>query len=123
MSTVTFECEGCRLFGTLHRPSGARSSLGVILLNQGPIDRGGSHRIYLRWVDRLSELGLTVLRFDARGVGESEGQWAPDGEAITVPEVYGSVQQGIWKPDALAAVNFMLHDPAGPRVERVILGG
>jgi pimeloyl-ACP methyl ester carboxylesterase len=121
--TVSFDCEGCRLFGSLHRPSGPASSLGVILLNQGPIDRGGSHRIYHRWVQRLTALGVTVLRFDARGVGESEGQWAPDDESVTVAEVYGRVQQGIWKPDALAAIKFMVTDPAGPRVQRVILGG
>lgn len=120
---VAFDCEGCRLVGSLHQPGVAAASVGVILLNQGPIDRGGSHRLYARLAARLSELGAAVLRFDARGVGESEGQWTPDEQPVPVSQVYERVQNGIWKPDALAAIDFMMNNPAGPRVRRVVLGG
>ena len=81
---VTFECEGARLVGSLHTPHGRAADLGVILLNQGPIDRTGSHRLYIKLAARLTSLGIPVLRFDARGVGESEGRWAS--AAISVPK-------------------------------------
>jgi pimeloyl-ACP methyl ester carboxylesterase len=115
---VAFECDGMRLVGALHGPVGRAGKVGVILLNQGPIDRAGSHRLYIKLAARLTLMGLPVLRFDARGVGESEGQWVA--EHISVPEAYGNIQRGAWVPDTVAAIEF-IRKVAG--VERVVLGG
>ena len=118
---VSFSCEGSRLYGALHRGSGDRDpGVGVILLNQGPVDRVGSHRLYVKLANQLASLGVPVLRFDARGVGESEGAWEGEDTRITVPDIYGRIQTGAWKGDALAAIEFMRRT-AG--VDRVILGG
>lgn len=118
---VTFLCEGSRLYGSLHRPSKRLPGApGVILLNQGPVDRAGSHRLYIKLTERLTAMGLVVLRFDARGVGESEGAWPQEDVRITVPDIYGHIQRGAWTPDALAAIEFMRRE-AG--VDRVVLGG
>lgn len=118
---VTFDCQGSRLFGSLHRASAsAPGGIGVILLNQGPVDRAGSHRLYIKLANRLASLGFIVLRFDARGVGESEGAWEGEENRISVPEVYSRIQQGAWKPDALAAIDYMRRDVG---VDRIVLGG
>lgn len=116
---VTFPCEGYRLVGSLH-PTDAPARYGVILLNQGPVDRGGSHRLYIKLANRLSSLGVPVLRFDARGVGESGGMWEGEDRGISIFEVYGHIQRGAWKPDTLAAIDYMLRQTG---VERVVLGG
>jgi uncharacterized protein len=117
---VTFDCEGSRLYGSLHSNSTGASDVGVILVNQGPVDRGGSHRLYIKLANRLTTLGVPVLRFDARGVGESEGAWATDTGSITVPDAYGRIQKGAWTPDALAAIDHMRRSLG---VKRIVIGG
>jgi len=118
---VSFTCEGCRLVGSLHQPAQAVPGLpGIILLNQGPVDRGGAHRLYVKLAWRLAALGFPVLRFDARGVGESEGLWEAEETSITVLDTYGAIQKGVWVPDTRAAIEFMQR-AAG--VDKVILGG
>ena len=115
---VSFSCEGSRLRGSLHTPSVPGGRTGVILLNQGPIDRAGSHRLYIKLAARLVALGMPVLRFDARGVGESEGQWAAD--KISVLEAYGNIQRGAWVPDTLAAIEYMRQTV---QVDEIVLAG
>jgi len=50
-------------------------------------------------------MGFAVLRFDARGVGESEGGW--EGDPVSILDAYGDIQRGAWVPDARAAIEFM----------------
>ena len=118
---VTFSCEGFTLVGSLHSTSTA-SSHAVILLNQGPVDRGGSHRLYIKLANQLTALGVPVLRFDARGVGESDGIWEAETQetGLSILEAYGHIQRGIWKDDALAAIEFMQRTTGA---SRIILGG
>jgi pimeloyl-ACP methyl ester carboxylesterase len=118
---VSFTCEGSRLVGSLHQPVQPVAGLpGIILLNQGPVDRGGAHRLYLKLAWRLIALGFPVLRFDARGVGESEGLWEGEQSSISVLDTYGAIQKGVWVPDTKAAIEFMQRATG---VEKVILGG
>jgi pimeloyl-ACP methyl ester carboxylesterase len=118
---VSFVCEGCRLVGSLHRPERHDADLpGIILLNQGPLDRSGAHRLYVNLAWRLSAMGFAVLRFDARGVGESEGRWQGEPDAVSILDAYGDIQRGAWVPDARAAVDFMKRT-VGSR--HLLLGG
>jgi pimeloyl-ACP methyl ester carboxylesterase len=118
---VAFTCEGSRLVGSLHQPAQPVPGLpGIILLNQGPVDRGGAHRLYLKLAWRLTALGFPVLRFDARGVGESEGLWEGEQTSISVLDTYGAIQKGVWVPDTRAAIEFMQRATG---VDKVILGG
>jgi len=118
---VSFTCEGSRLFGSLHlADQPVQGAPGIILLNQGPVDRGGSHRLYVKLAWRLTAMGFPVLRFDARGVGESESTWAGQSTGISILDTYGEIQRGAWVPDAKAAIEFMRHTA---EVNDVILGG
>jgi pimeloyl-ACP methyl ester carboxylesterase len=118
---VTFQCEGCRLAGSMHHTStDSHASLGVILLNQGPVDRAGSHRLYVKLANRLTQLGVPVLRFDSRGVGESEGAWDDEMTRMSVRDVYGRIQRGAWVPDAIAAIDYMRREVG---IDRIVLGG
>ena len=118
---MSFTCEGCRLVGSLHRPERLNADLpGIILLNQGPLDRSGAHRLYLSLAWRLTAMGFAVLRFDARGVGESEGRWDGEPDAVSILDAYGDIQRGAWVPDARAAVEFMKRT-VGSR--HLLLGG
>jgi alpha-beta hydrolase superfamily lysophospholipase len=72
---IMFGGGDARLIGIVTTPSeGKRASdrTGVILLNAGVVHRVGPNRLYVTLARRLSQAGLTVLRFDHSGIGDSE---------------------------------------------------
>jgi len=69
-----FHCEGDALLGVLHESPGART--GVLFLAGGGQYRAGSHRLYVQLARALAAAGFAVLRFDHRGVGDSDGVFA-----------------------------------------------
>ena len=71
---VVFSCEGDRLIGVLHRPNHPQTT-GVVVVTGAPQYRIGSHRQYVLLGRRLAEAGFAVLRFDYRGMGDSEGEF------------------------------------------------
>jgi len=72
---VVFECAGDRCIGVL-KEANAPSALnvGVVIVVGGPQYRVGSHRQFRLLADALGEAGITSLRFDYRGMGDSEGE-------------------------------------------------
>jgi uncharacterized protein len=70
---LAFECQGSWLYGILHLPerSGSR---GVLIVVGGPQYRVGSHRQFTLLARRLAASGTSVMRFDCRGMGDSEGE-------------------------------------------------
>ena len=71
---LTMSCHGERLLGILARPlRPAATDLAVLVVVGGPQYRVGSHRQFTLLARRLAAAGLPVLRFDCRGMGDSEG--------------------------------------------------
>ena len=70
---IAFECEGARLCGIVHVPE-RPSPRGVVVLVGGPQYRVGSHRQFVALARDLAAAGHPVLRFDHRGIGDSEGE-------------------------------------------------
>jgi exosortase A-associated hydrolase 1 len=77
---LTFSCAGEQLIGiaSVPRQPGAR---GVLIVVGGPQYRGGSHRQFTLLARSLAEQGIAALRFDYRGMGDSDGD-ARDFEAV-----------------------------------------
>lgn len=71
---LTFRCAGHTLMGILHAPPVA-GQRGVLLLVGGPQYRVGSHRQFVQLARALAAEGYPVLRFDCRGMGDSEGEF------------------------------------------------
>ncbi|MCB1859356.1 MAG: hydrolase 1, exosortase A system-associated [Gammaproteobacteria bacterium] len=69
---VIIPCEGDRMIGVLHQPDCA-SHCGVLIVVGGPQTRVGSHRQFVLLSRFLASNGVPVLRFDYRGMGDSEG--------------------------------------------------
>jgi len=89
---VAFDCEGSTLVGVLHVPQGD-PTIGVVIVVGGPQYRVGSHREFVLLARDLVRRGTAVLRFDCRGMGDSDGDF-PGFEFI--------------EPDVAAAVNHLL---------------
>jgi exosortase A-associated hydrolase 1 len=69
---VTFSCGDAALLGVLSSPD-IPSSRGVLIVVGGPQYRAGSHRQFLLLARELAAAGIPVMRFDYRGMGDSEG--------------------------------------------------
>jgi uncharacterized protein len=104
---------GIRLAGTLTLPPGEGPWPAVVLVTgSGPQDRDETilgHKPFLVIADHLTRAGIAVLRYDDRGVAESEG----DFEAGTTFDFAG---------DAAAAVAFLREHAAVDRDRVGIIG-
>ncbi|MDD2759559.1 MAG: hydrolase 1, exosortase A system-associated [Methylomonas sp.] len=70
---LVFGCRGEKLVGIIHHAEGG-SKIGVLLVVGGPQYRVGSHRQFVLLARHLASQGIPVMRFDVRGMGDSEGE-------------------------------------------------
>jgi exosortase A-associated hydrolase 1 len=74
---LRFPCAGNWLYGVLSLPAQAPAAgpaRGVLIVVGGPQVRTGSHRQFTLLARSLARAGFPVLRFDYRGMGDSDGQ-------------------------------------------------
>lgn len=71
---VSFACEGATLVGILH-DTPEPAVRGVLVVVGGPQYRVGSHRQFVLLARALASAGIPVLRFDYRGMGDSDGEF------------------------------------------------
>lgn len=102
---LTMQCQDAVLLGVISKPDCALK-LGVIVVVGGPQYRAGSHRQFVLLARCLAQAGYPVLRFDYRGMGDSEG---------TVQN-FDTIDD-----DISAAIDAL--QVACPEVERVVLWG
>jgi uncharacterized protein len=105
VTPVTFRNrKGLQLFGVLHTPASAwPGKLTVLLLSPGVKMRVGPQRLYLQMTARLLELGLSVLRFDFHGLGDSEGTLHEE----QLRDVYNHIEVGRFVDDTVDAMDWM----------------
>jgi exosortase A-associated hydrolase 1 len=72
-SALMFVCGGERLLGVVSRPP-RPARAGIVIIVGGPQYRVGSHRQFLLLARDLARAGFAVMRFDYRGMGDSDGQ-------------------------------------------------
>jgi len=125
---VTFACQGDELVGVLHA-AGESPLRGIVLVVGGPQYRVGSHRQFVHFARKLAAHGIPVLRFDYRGMGDSQGEFsgfegihddiacAIDEFCELVPSVREVVLVGLC--DAATATCF--YAPSDPRITGLIL--
>jgi uncharacterized protein len=73
---IVFDCAGSRCIGVLSGAmrTGASPAIGVVIVVGGPQYRVGSHRQFALLARALARAGIPALRFDYRGMGDSEGE-------------------------------------------------
>lgn len=62
------------LYGTLHKADFSKKPIVVIAHGYFSSNRLGPHRLYYQIADSLKKEGYNVIRFDLRGIGESDGK-------------------------------------------------
>jgi dipeptidyl aminopeptidase/acylaminoacyl peptidase len=72
---VLFKSEGQRLAGILHLPE--KENPPCVIASHGLLSSKDSEK-YIALGNRLSQEGIAMLRFDFRGIGESEGRIEDD---------------------------------------------
>ena len=70
---ISFACAGDWLYGVLDLPA-APHQRGVLIVVGGPQYRAGSHRQFTLLARSLAAQGIAAMRFDYRGMGDSEGE-------------------------------------------------
>ena len=125
---IIIDCEGDRLLAIITQPPTPHET-GVVIIVGGPQYRAGSHRQFTLLARHLAEHGIASIRFDYRGMGDSEGEMrnfenvgADIGAAIkalmqNVPAVSRIALWGLC--DAASAALYYAH--TDPRVSDLIL--
>ncbi len=70
---LAFQCKDDWLYGILSLPE-QDADKGLLIVVGGPQYRVGSHRQFTLLARYLAKRGISVLRFDSRGMGDSEGE-------------------------------------------------
>ncbi len=73
---VEFTNKGTKIFGVIHRPIGEEKAPAVLFCHGLAGHRIGKHRMYVKLAECLSRIGIASFRFDFRGSGDSEGEFA-----------------------------------------------
>jgi uncharacterized protein len=71
---LLFKCHSEQLLGILHVPDRDAKSVGMVVVVGGPQTRVGSHRQFTLMARAFANAGYPVLRFDYRGMGDSDGE-------------------------------------------------
>jgi exosortase A-associated hydrolase 1 len=125
---VIFSCDQRRLIGIVCLPE-RTADTAVLIVTGGPQYRAGSHRQFTLLARQLAEQGIASLRFDYRGMGDSEGEMrtfeqvhedlsaASDTLIQRIPEVLHVVIWGLC--DAASAALHYAH--TDPRISGLVL--
>jgi exosortase A-associated hydrolase 1 len=70
---LRFTCNGSSLIGIVDVPERPLPR-GVLVVTGGPQYRAGSHRQFTLLARMMASRGIPVMRFDRRGMGDSEGE-------------------------------------------------
>jgi exosortase A-associated hydrolase 2 len=75
------------LFGVYHEAAGAEPKLPFVFCHPFGEEKLWTHRVFVTFARALAGRGHPVLRFDARGNGDSTGSFAESSIATTVEDV------------------------------------
>jgi dipeptidyl aminopeptidase/acylaminoacyl peptidase len=88
MEKVSFVSEGHRISGVLHLPD--EENPRCVIASHGLLSSKDSEK-YIALGERISEEGMAMLRFDFRGIGESEGSEEDNTISKKIADLNGAI--------------------------------
>ncbi|MCX8171346.1 MAG: alpha/beta fold hydrolase [Candidatus Bathyarchaeota archaeon] len=91
---VVFRNKGQQIIGVLHKPENIKPYErvpGIVMFHGFTGNKSEAHRLFVQIARGLSASGFTILRFDFRGSGDSDG----DFEDITLPDEVSDAERAI----------------------------
>lgn len=95
---IVLSNENQKIFGIIHRPLNSQFSPAILMCHGLAGNKIGRYRSYVTAATELVKKGFTVLRFDYRGSGDSEGE-------LSEMTLMGAVS------DTLVGLNYLKQDP------------
>lgn len=74
--SIVLKNKGQKIFAVFHRPDTVEKHSALLICHGLAGNKAGRFRLYVDLAQRLSRAGIAVLRFDYRGCGDSEGEFA-----------------------------------------------
>lgn len=104
---VYFNSDGLRLYGILHIPDNdvIIKKTWINILNPGLKNRVSPNRLNIKIARMLCKKGFYVLRFDPKGIGDSEGDISNNSDLRA--DLWGDIQKGLFVEDTLASITFL----------------
>lgn len=106
---TSFDCEGSELYGLLELPEAPKDA-AVLVVVGGPQYRVGSHRQFTLLCRALAAEGFAAMRFDHRGVGDSEGSTTFEALDLDISAAIDELTERV--PEANSVVIWGLCDAA-----------
>ena len=95
LEKVYFQSEGQRLAGVLHLPD--QDNPPCVIASHGLLSSKDSEK-YIGLGERLSREGIAMLRFDVRGIGESEGRLENDTITRRITDLGAAIDYILTRP-------------------------
>jgi len=92
---VFFTSEGQRLAGVLHLPD--LENPACVIASHGLLSSKESEK-YMALGEHLSKVGMALLRFDFRGIGESEGRLEDDTVSRRITDLGAAIDYVLTRP-------------------------
>lgn len=103
-----FSSAGQRLFGLLHRPeSVGPTAQGWVFCHPFAEEKLWAHRVFVGMARDLARQGMPVLRFDYRGYGDSDGEFAQFTLADHVADIHTAIAELKIRVPELARINLL----------------
>jgi uncharacterized protein len=128
---IAFDVAGSSRIGVVHLPAGDARH-GVLIIVGGWQYRVGSHRQFVLLGRALAAAGIATMRFDSRGMGDSEGEsGAPEPAEHLAPDIRAALD--VFAECTPGIVDFtlcglcdgasaaLMYAPLDPRVTRLVL--
>ena len=96
IETVSFQSEGQRISGILHLPE--QKNPRCVIASHGLLSSKNSEK-YIALGERISKEGIAMLRFDFRGIGESEGRIEDDTVSSRIVDLSSAIDFIRSRPD------------------------
>jgi len=93
---VSFISEGCKISGILHLPE--KKNPPCVIASHGLLSSKDSEK-YITFGERISKQEMAMLRFDFRGIGESEGKIEDDTISRRISDLSAAIDFVRSRPD------------------------